>query len=126
MLTRRQFAAAALAIRERSSDKNARLRAAVAAYKAAAAAGRGFDSGLTRTNLRSRAQALLTDIAVGDDRTAALVAFVDRVGPEEAAALRAALQTGPAPAPDAEMPPMPPMPQVPQPRVDGDERAADS
>ena len=34
---------------------------------------------------------------VGDDRTAALVAFVDRVGPEEAAALRAALQTGPPP-----------------------------
>ena len=56
---------------------------------------------------------------VGDDRTAALVAFVDRVGPEEAAALRAALQTGPAPA-RAEMP------QVPQPRVDGDERAPDS
>lgn len=27
-----------------------------------------------------------------DDRTAALVAFVDRVGPEEAAALRAALE----------------------------------
>ena len=42
---------------------------------------------------------------VGDDRTAALVAFVDRVGPEEAAALRAALQTGPAPA--AGMPPCP-------------------
>ena len=57
---------------------------------------------------------------VGDDRTAALVAFVDRVGPEEAAALRAALQTGPAPAAE-----MPPMPQVPR-RVDGDERAADS
>ena len=58
---------------------------------------------------------------VGDDRTAALVAFVDRVGPEEAAALRAALQTGPAPAPATGMPAMP---QVPQPRVDGDERAA--
>ena len=31
---------------------------------------------------------------VGEDRTAALVAFVDRVGPEEVAALRAALSTG--------------------------------
>lgn len=31
---------------------------------------------------------------VGEDRTAALVAFVDRVGPEEAAALRAALLDG--------------------------------
>jgi predicted transcriptional regulator len=31
---------------------------------------------------------------VGEDRTAALVAFVDRVGPEEAATLRAALHTG--------------------------------
>jgi predicted transcriptional regulator len=31
---------------------------------------------------------------VGEDRTAALVAFVDRVGPEEAAALRAALRNG--------------------------------
>ncbi|PVZ14692.1 BlaI/MecI/CopY family transcriptional regulator [Actinomycetospora cinnamomea] len=31
---------------------------------------------------------------VGEDRTAALVAFVDRVGPEEAAALRAALLNG--------------------------------
>jgi predicted transcriptional regulator len=30
---------------------------------------------------------------VGEDRTAALVAFVDRVGPEEAAALRRALDT---------------------------------
>jgi predicted transcriptional regulator len=55
---------------------------------------------------------------VGDDRTAALVAFVDRVGPEEADALRAALQTGPAPVSE--------MPQVPQPRIDGDERAPDS
>ena len=60
---------------------------------------------------------------VGDDRTAALVAFVDRVGPEEAAALRAALQTGPAPGPARRCRRCP---QVPQPRVDGDERAADS
>jgi hypothetical protein len=30
---------------------------------------------------------------VGEDRTAALVAFVDRVGPEEAEALRRALDT---------------------------------
>lgn len=32
---------------------------------------------------------------VGEDRTAALVAFVDRVGPEEAEALRRALDTPP-------------------------------
>ena len=32
---------------------------------------------------------------VGEDRTAALVAFVDRVGPEEAEALRRALETPP-------------------------------
>ncbi|MDT7744522.1 MAG: hypothetical protein QOE59_3600 [Actinomycetota bacterium] len=36
---------------------------------------------------------------VGEDRTAALVAFVDRVGPEEAAALRRALDTPAAPSP---------------------------
>jgi predicted transcriptional regulator len=36
---------------------------------------------------------------VGEDRTAALVAFVDRVGPEEAAALRRALDTPSAPTP---------------------------
>jgi predicted transcriptional regulator len=50
---------------------------------------------------------------VGEDRTAALVAFVDRVGPEEAAALRAALQAAPAPAPA--------IPEVPEPRVDGED-----
>ncbi len=42
---------------------------------------------------------------VGEDRTAALVAFVDQVGPEEAAALRAALggepPAGPRRAPDS-------------------------
>lgn len=39
------------------------------------------------------AAALMLDALgdVGEDRTAALVAFVDRVGPEEAATLRAAL-----------------------------------
>ena len=62
------LAGAALAMRARGGDDEARLRAAVAAYETAAAAGRGFDSGLTRTVLRSRAQALLTDVAVADDR----------------------------------------------------------
>jgi predicted transcriptional regulator len=47
---------------------------------------------------------------VGEDRTAALVAFVDRVGPEEAAALRAALRTGRG--------------EVPAPRAGGDDRDA--
>jgi predicted transcriptional regulator len=57
---------------------------------------------------------------VGEDRTAALEAFVDRVGPEEAAALRAALQAGPAASPA-------PAPlEVPRPRVDGDERGPES
>ena len=60
--------AAALMVRARSGDDDARLRAAVAAYEAAARAGRGFDSGLTRTVLRSRAQALLTEIAAAEDR----------------------------------------------------------
>ncbi|GAA4893329.1 hypothetical protein GCM10023203_54270 [Actinomycetospora straminea] len=54
---------------------------------------------------------------VGEDRTAALVAFVDRVGPEEAAALRAALQAAPAPTG---------LPEVPQPRTDGEERGPES
>jgi predicted transcriptional regulator len=49
---------------------------------------------------------------VGEGRTAALVAFVDRVGPEEVAALRAALDDAPAPAGT-------PRPEVPEPRVDG-------
>lgn len=40
---------------------------------------------------------------VGEDRTAALVAFVDRVGPEEADALRRALET-----PTETPPPTPP------------------
>jgi hypothetical protein len=70
------FAGAALAVRARSGDENDRLRAAVAAYEAAAGAGRGFDSGLTRTILRSRAQALLTEIAVAEDREAAAQADV--------------------------------------------------
>ena len=70
------LAAAALVVRSRSGDDDARLRTAVAAYEAAARAGRGFDSGLTRTVLRSRAQALLTDVAVGDDRRDAAQADV--------------------------------------------------
>ena len=70
------LAGAALVMRARAGDEDARLRAAVAAYEAAAGAGRGFDSGLTRTNLRSRAQALLTEIAVAEDRKAAAQADV--------------------------------------------------
>ena len=38
---------------------------------------------------------------VGEDRTAALVAFVDRVGPEEAQALRDALDAPPRGSPDS-------------------------
>ena len=68
--------AGALTVRARSGDESARLRAAVAAYEAAARAGRGFDSGQTRTILRSRAQGLLTEIAVADDRKAAAQADV--------------------------------------------------
>ena len=67
---------AALVMRARAGDEEARLRAAVAAYEAAAVAGRGFDSGVTRTNLRSRAQALLTEIAVAEDRMSAAKADV--------------------------------------------------
>ena len=70
------LAAAALVVRARSGDDDARLRAAVAAYEAAAVAGRGFDNGLTRTILRSRAQALLTEVAVADDRKDAAQADV--------------------------------------------------
>jgi hypothetical protein len=70
------FAGAALVVRARGGDENDRRRAAVAAYEAAARAGRGFDSGLTRTILRSRAQALLTEIAVAEDREAAAQADV--------------------------------------------------
>ena len=55
---------------------------------------------------------------VGEDRTAALVAFVDKVGPEEAAALRAALQAAP-PMPQA-------MPEVPLPRIDGEQSGPES
>lgn len=60
----------------RSSDSDSRLRAAVGAYEVAAGAGRGFDNGLTRASLRSRAQALLTDVAIGEDREAAAQADV--------------------------------------------------
>ena len=49
---------------------------------------------------------------VGEDRTAALVAFVHRVGPEEVAALRAALQDGHRT--------VGPPPEVPEQRTDGD------
>lgn len=56
---------------------------------------------------------------VGEDRTAALVAFVDQVGPEEAAALRAALQAAPPRA-------VPVVPEVPHQRTDGEEGAPES
>ena len=48
----------------------------MAAYDVAARAGRGFDNGLTRAALRSRAQALLTEVAIGDDHEAAAQADV--------------------------------------------------
>ena len=49
------LAAAALMVRSRSGDDDARLRAGVAAYEAAARAGRGFDSGVTkRFSVRGR------------------------------------------------------------------------
>jgi hypothetical protein len=63
-------------VRARSGDEHAQLRAAVAAYETAARAGPGFDSGQTRTILRSRAQALLTELAVGEDREVAAQADV--------------------------------------------------
>ena len=65
-----------LTVRARSDDADSRLRAAVAAYEVAAASGRGFDNGLTRASLRSRAEALLTDVAIGKDRKAAAQADV--------------------------------------------------
>lgn len=65
-----------LTVRARSGDADSRLRAAVEAYDVAAGAGRGFDNGLTRASLRSRAQALLTDVAIGEDRHAAAQADV--------------------------------------------------
>jgi hypothetical protein len=65
-----------LTVRARSGDADSRLRAAVAAYGVAAEAGRGFDNGLTRARLRSRGQALLTDVAIGEDREAAAQADV--------------------------------------------------
>jgi hypothetical protein len=70
------LAAAGLVVQARSGDGDARLRAAIVAYEAAAGAARGFDSGLTRTVLRSRAQALLTEVAVADDRRDAAQADV--------------------------------------------------
>lgn len=60
----------------RSNDSGSRLREAVAAYEVAARAGRGFDNGVTRAGLRSRAQALLTDVAIGRDKRAAAQADV--------------------------------------------------
>ena len=65
-----------LTVRARSDDGESRLRAAVASYEVAAASGRGFDNGLTRASLRSRAEALLTDVAIGKDRKAAAQADV--------------------------------------------------
>lgn len=65
-----------LALRARSGGADSRLRAAVAAYDTAARAGRGFDNGVTRASLRSRAQALLTEVAIDEDREAAAQADV--------------------------------------------------
>ena len=65
-----------LFVRARGGDADSRLRAAVAAYDVAAGAGRSFDNGATRSSLRSRAQALLTDVAIGEDRTSAAQADV--------------------------------------------------
>jgi hypothetical protein len=67
-----------LVVHARRSDPDAPLRAAVAAFDDAARADRArdFDNGVTRANLRSRAQALLTDVAIGDDRKAAAQADV--------------------------------------------------
>ena len=68
--------AVGLVLRARIDDADSRLRAAVAAYGAAAGAGRSFDNGVTRARLRSRAEALLTDVAIGEDREAAAQADV--------------------------------------------------
>jgi hypothetical protein len=60
----------------RSDDTDSRLRSALAAYERAAHARRGFDNGVTRASLRSHAEALLTDIAIGKDARAAAQADV--------------------------------------------------
>jgi len=65
-----------LVLRSREGEADSQLRAAVAAYDAAAGAGRSFDNGVTRARLRSRAEALLTDVAIGEDRDAAAHADV--------------------------------------------------
>ena len=65
-----------LAVRAKSGNDDSRLRAAVAAYEVAARAVHGFDNGVTRARLRSRAQALLTEVAIGEDREAAAHADV--------------------------------------------------
>jgi hypothetical protein len=65
-----------LGLRTRGDGTDARLRTAVAAYEAAAGAGRSFDNGVTRARLRSRAEALLTDVAIGKDRETAAQADV--------------------------------------------------
>ena len=68
--------ALALVVRAREGDEHARLREAVAAYETASRAGRGFDNGFARAGVRARAEALLTDVAIGDDRRAAAHADV--------------------------------------------------
>lgn len=65
-----------LTVHARSGDTDSRLREAVAAYNVAVGAGRSFDNGAGRSSLRSRAQALLTDVAIGEDREAAAQADV--------------------------------------------------
>jgi hypothetical protein len=65
-----------LGIRAAEGDEHARLRDAVRAYETASRAGRGFDNGVARAGIRARAQALLTEVAIGDDRAAAAHADV--------------------------------------------------
>ena len=65
-----------LVVRAREGDEHARLRAAAAAYETASRAGRGFDNGVARSAVRARAEALLTEVALGDDRRAAAHADV--------------------------------------------------
>jgi hypothetical protein len=70
------LAALGLVVRARAGDQQAGLRAAVAAYEQASRAGRGFDNGVARAGVRSRAESLLTEVAIGDDRVAAAHADV--------------------------------------------------
>jgi hypothetical protein len=70
------LAAFGLVLHAREGDEHARLREAVDAYETAARACRGFDNGVARAGVRARAEALLTEVAIGDDREAAAHADV--------------------------------------------------